>query len=71
MKNGSGGGFPAYEYPQWSTILGWFIFVGCIIPIPLVYLVNYIKEYRAIEVKEIVSDVISLFPCSVSSSSRE
>jgi hypothetical protein len=54
MANGAGGGFEAYVYPEWSTIVGWFIFVGCIIPIPLVYIVNYIKEYRAIVLGRIV-----------------
>ncbi|CAM4833277.1 unnamed protein product [Rotaria magnacalcarata] len=44
IKLGAGGGFPDYIFPRWSTILGWFIFVFCIIPIPLVFLVNYIKE---------------------------
>ncbi|CAF4087060.1 unnamed protein product [Rotaria socialis] len=44
IKLGAGGGFPEYIFPRWSTILGWFIFVFCIIPIPLVFLVNYIKE---------------------------
>ena len=54
MVNEVGAGYNRYEYPSWSQVLGWFIFVLCIIPIPLVYLVNYIKEYRSIEVKEIV-----------------
>ena len=55
MENGAGAGYEAYIYPQWSTILGWFIFVLCIIPIPSVYLINYIKEYRTINVKELVN----------------
>jgi hypothetical protein len=54
MKNKAGAGFPDYEYPQWSTIVGWFIFAACILPIPLVYIVNYIKEFRAIRLREIV-----------------
>lgn len=57
MKNGSGGGYAAYEYPQWSAILGWMIFVGCVIPIPLVYLINYIKEYRSITPKVVNNSV--------------
>ena len=54
MENGPGAGFEAYVYPQWSTILGWFIFVACIIPIPLVYLVSYIHEYIAIGRRQVV-----------------
>jgi hypothetical protein len=55
MSNGAGAGFDAYVYPEWSTIAGWLIFVGCIIPIPLVYIVNYIREYISAGRKEIVS----------------
>ncbi len=54
MENQANGGFEAYVYPKWSTIVGWFIFAGCIIPIPLVYIVNYIKEYQNIGLKDIV-----------------
>lgn len=54
MENEPGAGYEKYIYPSWSQILGWLIFILCIIPIPLVYLVNYIKEYRKIEVKELV-----------------
>jgi hypothetical protein len=54
MKNEASAGFQAYEYPKWSTILGWFIFAACIISIPLFYVINYIKEYLAIGFKEIV-----------------
>jgi len=54
LKIGASGGYEAYQYPQSSTILGWFIFIACIIPIPLVYLVNYIKEYQAIRLLKIV-----------------
>lgn len=54
MANNPSGGYDRYEYPQWSQILGWFIFVLCIIPIPLVYLINYIREYRLLGLKEIV-----------------
>jgi len=54
MKNGASAGFEVYVYPEWSTIVGWFIFAGCIIPIPLVYIVNYIKEYRNIGLKDLV-----------------
>ncbi|CAF1258043.1 unnamed protein product [Rotaria sordida] len=42
------GGFPHYEFPRWSTILGWFIFVCCILPIPIVFVISYIREYRKI-----------------------
>ena len=55
MINKEGAGFEKYQYPQWSTILGWFIFIGCIIPIPLVYLVNYIKEYKRLGLQQIVN----------------
>jgi hypothetical protein len=54
MENGAGGGFEAYIYPEWSTIVGWLIFAGCIIPIPLVYIVSYIREYRAIGRRDVV-----------------
>ena len=49
LSNNGGGGFDAYVFPEWSTILGWFIFSLCIIPIPLVYIVTYIREYRSIK----------------------
>lgn len=49
LSNTGGGGFDAYVYPEWSTILGWFIFSLCIIPIPLVYVVTYIREYRSLK----------------------
>jgi len=42
------GGFAEYVYPRWSTILGWFIFAFCILPIPLVFVISYIKQYRKI-----------------------
>jgi len=48
MKSAAGSGYPEYIFPQWTNILGWFIFAFCLIPIPLVYLVNYIREYRAL-----------------------
>ena len=48
LSDDSGGGFDAYVFPQWSTILGWFMFAICVIPIPLVYIVTYIREYRSI-----------------------
>ena len=54
MKNKAGGGFEEYTYPMWSTVLGWMIFLACVIPIPLVYIINYIKEYKALNVKYIV-----------------
>ncbi|CAM4839307.1 unnamed protein product [Rotaria magnacalcarata] len=52
LKLDAAGGFPAYEFPQWSTTLGWVIFVICIIPIPLVFLINYIREYKRIAKEE-------------------
>ncbi len=55
MSNAAGAGFPAYVYPDWSTIVGWFIFVACIIPIPLVFIINYFQEYFSIGRKQIVS----------------
>jgi hypothetical protein len=55
MSNNPGAGFEAYVFPQWSTILGWCIFVACIIPIPLVYIVNYFREYFALRRTKSVS----------------
>ena len=52
MANEPSGGYEYYKYPEWSTALGWVIFVACIIPIPLFYLINYIKEYRELALKE-------------------
>jgi hypothetical protein len=46
LQNKEGDGFAAYVFPQWSAILGWIIFVICIIPIPLFFLISYIQEYR-------------------------
>jgi hypothetical protein len=54
LSNNAGAGFDAYVYPQWSTIVGWCIFVACIIPIPLVFLINYFREYSKLGRKEIV-----------------
>lgn len=48
LSNGAGGGFAAYVYPEWSNIAGWLIFALCIIPIPLVFIINYIREYMAL-----------------------
>jgi hypothetical protein len=59
MSNNAGGGYQSYVYPEWSTIVGWFIFIICLIPIPLVYVMTYIREYRSIdseEVKSIIPD---------------
>ncbi len=61
MKNAESAGFEAYEYPRWSTIVGWFVFAGCIIPIPLFYLINYIKEYLSIGLLEIVRLNLKIF----------
>jgi hypothetical protein len=54
LINNGGAGFDEYVYPEWSRIAGWFIFVGCIIPIPIVYVINYIQEYRSIDHREVV-----------------
>lgn len=54
LEESARGGFPDYKYPRWSTILGWFIFVGCIIPIPTVFLVRYIQQYRRIAAQRLV-----------------
>ena len=48
MFNGAGAGYQAYEYPPWSSVLGWCIFACCVMPIPLVYFINYIQEYRSL-----------------------
>jgi hypothetical protein len=48
LSNNAGGGFDAYVYPDWSIIVGWCIFAGCIIPIPLVFIINYFREYFAL-----------------------
>jgi hypothetical protein len=61
LSNGAGAGFDAYVYPQWSTIVGWCIFVACIIPIPLVFIVNYFQEYFALARRETVSFWYSIF----------
>ena len=45
LSNNGGGGFALYVYPRWSTIVGWCILICCIIPIPLVFIVNYFREY--------------------------
>ncbi|CAF1234216.1 unnamed protein product [Adineta ricciae] len=57
LEHGDGGGFAAYVFPEWSHTLGWFIFVICVIPIPLVFVVNYIKEYRSIERDEATKSI--------------
>lgn len=46
LKDKASAGFPDYEYPVWSTVLGWLIFTSCVIPIPLVFIISYIREYR-------------------------
>ncbi len=55
ISNGASGGFDAYVFPEWSTILGWIICVVSIIPIPLVFIVNYYREYVALNHKDTVS----------------
>lgn len=39
-------GYPEYEYPKWSTALGWSIFAICILPVPAFFIYTYIKEYQ-------------------------
>lgn len=56
MTNNESAGYEKYQFPEWSTIIGWFIFAGCVVPIPLVYVVNYIKEYRAIRFHQMVRE---------------
>ncbi len=57
MSNNAGGGYKSYVYPEWSTIVGWFIFLICLIPIPLVYVITYIREYRSIDSDEVKSTI--------------
>ncbi|CAF3820160.1 unnamed protein product [Adineta steineri] len=57
MVNSAGAGFDEYIFPGWSTIAGWIIFIGCIIPIPLVYITNYFREYFTLRRREIGKSV--------------
>ncbi|CAF1020255.1 unnamed protein product [Rotaria sordida] len=59
MSHSASAGYEAYEYPDWSVIVGWCIFIACIIPIPLVFIVNYIREYFALGRKEIIQTIDS------------
>ncbi|CAF3562698.1 unnamed protein product [Rotaria sp. Silwood1] len=52
------GGFPDYEFPRWSVILGWFIFVFCILPIPLVFIISYIREYRRLSALQTTTGIL-------------
>ncbi|CAF0763036.1 unnamed protein product [Adineta ricciae] len=52
LEAAAGAGFEAYQYPTWSTILGWFIFAFCILPVPLVFVVSYIKQYRKLSAEQ-------------------
>jgi hypothetical protein len=61
MKSPAGSGYPEYIFPQWSIIVGWFIFAICLIPIPLFFLVNYIREYRALGRSNYVSSLFISF----------
>jgi hypothetical protein len=63
LSNKAGAGFDAYVFPQWSTIAGWCIFVACIIPIPLVFIVKYFREYFSLRRKEIVSFYCLIYLC--------
>ncbi|CAF4518695.1 unnamed protein product, partial [Rotaria sp. Silwood2] len=60
MSNSGGGGYESYVYPYWSAIVGWCIFVACIIPIPLVFIVNYIREYFRLGRRRTIRTIISL-----------
>jgi hypothetical protein len=59
LKNDAGGGFPEYEYPRWSTILGWFIFAICVLPIPLIFVIRYIQQYKKLAAERLVCKVVS------------
>ncbi|CAF1493281.1 unnamed protein product [Adineta steineri] len=59
MTIGAGGGFDEYIYPEWSVIIGWIIFLLCILPIPLVYLISYINEYRSTKNNESSKSLVS------------
>ncbi|CAF3820110.1 unnamed protein product [Adineta steineri] len=59
MTIGAGGGFDEYIYPEWSVIIGWIIFLLCILPIPLVYLISYINEYRSTKNNESSQSLVS------------
>ncbi len=61
MSNNAGAGFDAYVYPKWSTIAGWCIFAACILPIPLVFIVNYFREYFTLRRTKSVSFIFFLF----------
>lgn len=63
LKDEATGGFDEYVYPKWSVILGWMIFVCCVIPVPLIFVLNYIREYRKIPPQPTVCSLIysSLF----------
>ena len=54
LTNAAGGGFDAYTFPRWSTILGWIIFVVCILPIPLFFLISYIQQYQRLPLDTVV-----------------
>ncbi|CAF1230667.1 unnamed protein product [Adineta steineri] len=55
LKTEAGGGFEAYEFPTWSTVLGWLIFVVCVIPIPLVFIISYIQQYRRLAAERLIN----------------
>jgi hypothetical protein len=57
LKEQASGGFPEYEYPRWSTILGWFIFVSCVLPIPVFFVISYIQQYRRIAAERLVCKI--------------
>lgn len=61
LENKPGGGFDAYTFPQWSAVLGWVIFVICVIPIPLFFLISYIQEYRRLPNDYVVCSLSIVF----------
>ena len=51
-------GYPEYVYPKWSTVLGWLIFVICILPVPAFFIYTYIKEYQYLSAERKVCSTI-------------
>ena len=59
LKDKASAGFPDYDYPVWSTVLGWLIFASCVIPIPLFFIISYIREYRILAAQKRVRMTLS------------
>lgn len=55
LENQAAAGFDAYRFPTWSIALGWFIFVVCILPMPLCYILTYVQGYRKLAAARMVS----------------